>query len=136
MKVVNAYPPNIEEIRRSFNIEGKSVVFTYGDTLYAPNSSEISPDLMVHEETHAEQQSHIGTYVWWDRYITNPAFRLDQELEAYRNQYQWAVENLTRHYRRALLKRIAEDLSSDLYGNVIDTEEAIKLIKNNENTSN
>lgn len=128
MKVVKKYPPNIEEIRKRFDIKGRAVVFTYGDILYAPDSSEISEDLMVHEETHSMQQS-TGVKEWWDRYYVDKEFRLEQELEAYRNQYQWAKENLNRHYKRRLLKRIAGDLSSELYGGIVSTEEAIKLIK-------
>jgi hypothetical protein len=69
MKVINEFPPNYEKIKRHFDIEGKPIVFTYGDSLYNPSSNVISQHLMRHEETHAVQQGHSeeGAKQWWHR---------------------------------------------------------------------
>jgi len=43
--------------------------------------------LIAHEEVHARQQRATGWFAWWWwRYLTDEAFRLDAELEAYRVQ--------------------------------------------------
>lgn len=52
MKVKHEFPPNYEELKQRFDIEGKPVVFTYGNILYVPMGGEIPDHLMKHEETH------------------------------------------------------------------------------------
>ncbi len=125
MKIKHEYPPNIDKIYEVFPfVRGhRCVVFTYGDTLYNPNKGIIDEALMKHEETHTAQQGD-NPDKWWDRYFVDKEFRTDQELEAYRNQYKYAVDNYSRNMRRSLLKQISKDLSSALYGSIITEEEA------------
>ena len=131
MKVRKSFPPNYKEICKYFPIEGKTnIVFTYGNTLHNKGGGEITPDLFAHEQTHTRQQNEIGIEEWWNRYFTDTQFRLEQELEAYQNQYKYAVEHYNRAERRRLLDRISKDLASPIYGGIITKQEAKELIKN------
>lgn len=91
----------------------------------------MTEDLIVHEETHRDQQmSYLTPGEWWEKYLEDPEFRLSQEVEAYRNQYREFIKKC--HDRNKIflfVHRIAGDLSSSLYGNMIDYQKAIKLIK-------
>lgn len=131
MKIKHKYPPNYQEIIEHFptveNMTG--VIFTYGNKLYVPGGENIPDDLMKHEETHQRQQMEMGIDEWWNRYFEDAEFRLDQEVEAYRNQYKYARENYDRADYRQLLKKIAKDLSRPMYGSIINKKEAVKLIK-------
>ncbi|HEC32912.1 MAG TPA: hypothetical protein ENI63_01470 [Candidatus Kaiserbacteria bacterium] len=127
MKIVYKYPPNIEKIRAVFPLH-KGIIFTYGDTLYNPDRGKIDEALMKHEETHTRQQGD-DIDGWWEKYFVDVDFRMKQELEAYQNQYKYAVENYSRNMRRVLLKVISKDLSSAMYGNIISEEEAKGAIK-------
>lgn len=127
MKIVNDFPPNIAAIAKKFPIHGFNPVFTYGDTLYNPSGGPISDDLMAHEQTHERQQQAIGVEQWWAMYLEDETFRLTQETEAYRAQYK-AVQDKPRNWRRLFLQAIARDLSSKLYGSIINTKQAKELI--------
>lgn len=129
MKILEENPPNIDIIKRHFPIYPQ-VVYTYGDTLYNPSKAFISDHLMIHEEVHAKQQGNDPDD-WWNKYIKDRSFRLDQELEAYRTQYQFICKHIKdRNKRMPFLWGIANTLSSPLYGNLVNKQKAIKLIQN------
>jgi hypothetical protein len=129
MKIVNDFPPNIAAIRKRFEMTGfPTAIFAYGDTLYNPSGMEIPPDLIAHEELHSKQQEIYGLQDWWTRYLEDDAFRLGQEVEAYRKQYEYAKEKYNRDQRRWVLNEIVKNLSSKLYGNVINKKRAKDLI--------
>ena len=129
MNVVKAYPPNIEKIKKVFPIQ-KNTVFTYGDTLYAPGIDfKIPPDLLIHEQTHTIQQAG-DPEAWWDKYLVDPTFRYQQELEAYRNQYRFICKFVKgRNERFHHLRTLAQDFASPLYGSIVGFLEATELIK-------
>ncbi len=118
--------PLYEVVKKQFPIH-TGVVFTYGNTIYAESIS--TPGLIVHELTHTFQQGKIGVEKWWDKYLKSDKFRLQQESEAYQNQYQCWKRNLEPMID-LMLDSIAGDLSGKLYGNIIKFEEAKKLIIN------
>jgi len=126
MKVSDQLPPNYSDIASTFQLSGFNAVFTYGDTLYNPTGLPISDDLMAHEEVHAKQQTNPEE--WWSRYLSNPEFRLEQELEAYRAQYK-SLADRPRPERRWFLREFAKNLSSKLYGGIINKAKAEELIK-------
>lgn len=129
MKIVHEFPPNIDDIRNTFDLSNHpDVIFTYGDTVYHPAGTELPQHLKVHEGTHIQQQKVTGAKEWWDRYLVDVDFRLEQELQAYRNQ--WSIISKIRNWREQewLLNQIAADLASEIYGNVITKAEARKLI--------
>ena len=129
MKTVNEYPPNYEQIKNTFELH-KGIVFTYGDTIYNPDSGFIDEFLMEHEKTHSIQQQKFGIVEWWNNYLTDVSFRLTQEIEAYQKQYKKAGEHLGRNQLFNFLKKISIDLSSAMYGNIISFDEAMDKIKN------
>lgn len=142
MKHSTHKPPNWSIILENFPEIGKEglwekgLIVTYGDTYYS--AEDISKDLVVHESTHARQQEVCGgPDVWWNLYFTNPVFRLDQEIEAYKAQFayfnkeEWA--QLTRNDRRyrshAILEWMAVSLSGPAYGRMITYNKALELLK-------
>lgn len=128
MKIVYDYPPNIEAIKKHFELV-PHVVFTYGDTLYVPEESEVSGHLMAHEEVHAIQQGSTPDK-WWDEYFANPEFRLQQELGAYREQYKYfRRHNSDRNKCFRFLDSLARDLCGPIYGRCVGYMEALKLIQ-------
>lgn len=103
-----------------------NIIFTYGDTIYC--KTDIPEDLKVHEATHIRQQKS-GAKEWWDRYLNDNAFRLDQEVEAYKNQYNYLKIVIKDRNKLFLHKhRIAKDLSSYIYGNIISYSDALALL--------
>ena len=131
MKQVIAFPPNIKLIREHFFLdETKNILYTYGDIIYNPSGTHIPDHLIVHEHTHTIQQGD-DPEAWWDRYIKDEKFRLDQEKEAYHNQYQkFCTTEKDRNRRAQFLNHLAHDLSSPMYGNCTSFLDARKHIQN------
>jgi hypothetical protein len=128
IKTIKGYPPNIDAIRAAFgNATLKRAIFTYGDTVYVPDGSQLPDHLEAHEATHIKQQGSDPAG-WWERYLADTQFRLEQELEAYQAQYGCIQTNYNRATRRKLFKKIAHDFSSALYGGVVDFDRAKELI--------
>lgn len=128
-KIIKDFPPNIEEIRKVFSLEGHNPVFTYGNKIYSPHSEELPDHLIEHEKVHITQQQEYNKDKWWSDYLTEPEFRLRQELQAYIAQYKYIAKTASRQMRRAFARRIARDLSSNLYGNIITYDNALKQIQ-------
>lgn len=132
-------PPNIEAIRARFGgALTPATIYAYGSTIYVPGGRakvgslhvpagvEIPHPLIVHEETHFDQQAAIGgPGAWWERYLADDAFRLEQEVEAYRAQLA-AVPG--RPERRRLLAEVVKTLASPLYGRVVTKAQARALL--------
>ena len=135
MKIENKLPPNFDQIVNSgMRPNRDATVFTYGDVIYNPSCRDIPPDLIKHEEKHSKQQGDNPS-VWWDRYIKEPYFRIDQETEAYAAQYDHVCGNVKdRNYRNGFLLQLADILSSPLYGSLIKKADATKMIKNKAKT--
>lgn len=122
------YPPFYETLEKHFKF-GPQTIFTYGDVIFNPSGCEITRELEIHEGTHMIQQGATPE-VWWDRYITDPEFRLEQELAAYRNQYQaYCESDSSREGRAKYAMKLAWDLSGPGYGRIIQYAEAAKLIR-------
>lgn len=130
MLIVSGYPPNIEAIRKAFSLEGKSPVFAYGHFLYNPNKLPIADHLMAHEETHERQQVKFGSVeLWWEKYIADAQFRLEQEQEAYMEQYRFVKRKIKdRNAVARFLHAIAVELSGMMYGNIISYDDAKQAI--------
>lgn len=127
--ILQEYPPNFEKIIAKLK-PGPGTVFAYDRTIYAPNGAGLPYHLIAHEEIHFQQQEDIGgSEIWWDRYIEDPGFRLDQEIEAYRAQYK---SLFSRSERRSYLSVFAGFLSSPMYGSIISKAEASRLIRDGE----
>lgn len=136
MVILPTRPPNFDKIAKAFPVvlTQKGIVYTYGGAIFNPDDCPIDEPLGLHEATHSLQQDKFGSGSrgperWWKQYLKDPKFRLEQELEAYRNQYRRYCElNLDRNRRARFLNRIALDLASPQYGSVISLAEARKAI--------
>lgn len=130
MQVIHGRPPNWEELVAAFQIPEARVVITYGDTVYMPGGGSMYPDLKAHESVHVRQQNAFGVKQWWDRYIVDQQFRFEQELEAYRAQYEFKkTEQRNREKVAKFLLAIAREMSSPMYGNMVTLGQAMKLIR-------
>lgn len=127
MKILQSYPPNIDQIKEHFN-PSPTAVFTYAPNIYSPSTIDLPIHLQVHEQMHLSQQGD-NPQDWWDNYIKDPQFRLDQEVEAYRAQYKKLsnnMKNLTKLERE--LAFLIIDLSGPMYGYMVSLKEAKELI--------
>ena|SRR3990167_6457992 len=107
----------------------ETTVFVWGRDIYT--KYKLDQALFIHEYTHCEQQrlSKFWGAIWLIRYIFSPRFRLKQEIEAYQNQYAYyCSRDKDRNFQARFLHRLASDLSSSLYGNLVNFEEAKKAI--------
>lgn len=132
-KITTERPPVYDQIKEQFGVEydeGK-VAVTYGDTIHI-KTGRLSEDLKTHELVHVKQQTEYegGAKAWWKKYLQDPKFRISQEIEAYRKQYGWIVQNVkSRNERFKHLRFFAECLSGPMYGNEISFMEAIHEIR-------
>lgn len=132
MNISPKYPPNVEEIRKVINLDNcPRAVFTYGDVIHNPSGGHIDECVGFHEATHSLQQDKVGgPKNWWNRWLTEPHFRLEQELEGYGHQFRKYCEiTPDRNLRAKYLFTLASDLSSAQYGKVITLYEARLKIK-------
>lgn len=128
MEILIAKPPIWDACDEAFELDGREI-FCYGNIIYNPSGGRIPKCLMEHEKVHRGQQGD-DPEVWWIMYIDDPAFRLNQELEAHKKEFR--VFRLMNHCgkdRVAYLEMIAERLASPMYGNMITKEAAMQRIK-------
>lgn len=149
METSNQYPPNYDAIVLAFPAveEERTAIFCYGDTIHNPFDVEVTPDLSFHESVHKQQQGNDPD-AWWRRYITDPVFRLHQEIEAYGAQFAFAKRVIDDAARVAELKEgkvltagrtklkefaldsMARALSGPQYGNILSYQQAQSAIRN------
>lgn len=129
MKVIIAYPPLYDRIKKKFDVEGKQVFFCWGDTIYNPSGVDIPPQIHVHERRHSHQQSS-DPESWWLKYIDDVDFRLNQEIDAHRDELQFVLSNprYSRRDRRAAKITIPSRLCGPLYGGQIPMREAKRIL--------
>ena len=128
IKIITDYPPNIQEIRATFPIT-ENQVFAYHPNIYNPSGKEIEKHLKLHEEVHLKSQEKIGVQNWWFQYLTNPQFRLEEELIAYATQYAFGKKVYGDKIGKIMLHDFAVSLSSPLYGGIIETSKAETKIR-------
>lgn len=130
MKISKQYPPNYNDIYVRFPaVEVLKPIFCYGDTIYNPFDVVITPDLEVHEAVHMRQQGELPD-VWWYKYFTDDTFRLQQELEAYGEQYAFIKPHMRGKMLEWGLDNMASALSGELYGRLMTYGEARSKIRN------
>ena len=143
MKILTEKPPNYDKIKKVLDFDEGGTIFTYGDTIYNPNAINLTIDLHVHESMHEIQQQRmgffgrwLGPWRWWRRYLKDPKFRFDQELQAYKAQYRFAgVQIKDRNQRNNFLVGLARQLMGPMYGNMHiegGLYGAMRLIKNSD----
>lgn len=132
MNIVTARPPCYDQAQKAFGFSDDDVIyFTYGNTIYNPTGHHIADHIIRHEEVHAEQQQHdpVVAKIWWDRYIADAEFRLQQEVEAYGAQYKFiCAKKKDKNTQIRTLWDLAEHLAAPLYGSCITQAEARRRI--------
>lgn len=126
-------PPMWDRVIAQFPTAAKGdTIFSYATCIYRPNVMAGLPDsLMAHERVHCERQLVYpgGVEAWWDRYLDDPRFRLDEEIPAHRAEIAVASRKIKSDSMRShALSRIAARLAGPLYGNLITVAEAKKLL--------
>lgn len=125
------FPPNIEEIKKTFDIKDHEVFFAYYPHIYNPLNVQIPLPIFAHEYVHLERQKDMGVELWWAYYLNDVKFRFEEELLAHREEYKAYSKllNANRAMRRRALTGIAKRLSGNLYGKMVSYAEARELIK-------
>jgi hypothetical protein len=108
MKVVKNFPPNFEEIRSLIPITDQTI-YCYGDTIYNPSGQQIPEDVYWHEVAHSVNQTNPSE--WWVKYLSDPIFRFNEELDAYTFQYRMIKELYSNKGVKELLNEFATNLS-------------------------
>jgi len=118
--------PYLNNYRQKFPIDDNTI-FVFEDTVYTNN--KMSYDIVAHEFHHLIQQSRIGAKEWINRYLEDKDFRLEQEIDAYKEQLSVVRKMNDRQEYAHILAECGRNLSSPLYGNLITYQEAIKILK-------
>lgn len=120
-------PPIYAKCKEKFGVTwDQGVIFAYGDKIHSKYA--ITDDLIAHELTHIERQAEIGAKEWWDRYLTDRKFRLNEEVLAYRNQLQYCYANYDVETINNIRDRIIYAMTT-IYGNMCTKEQAKLLLK-------
>lgn len=120
--------PNYQALKDKFGIDNKAII-AYGDTIYC--DSQLTGDLLQHELTHCQRQKFDkgSAKRWFELYMTDDNFRLQEEVLAYRSQFEFCKRVFKdRNKRTKILWALAKELSSPMYGSIINHREAMKLI--------
>lgn len=129
--IVNDFPPNWEKIKSAFPVENAEVAIAYGNTIYNPFKLPLRDDVIHHEEVHLRQQKG-NSDAWFEKYMADPTWRVEQEAYAYGQQLKYIKQHRQKGQdERALvtaLHSFAKFLSGPVYGNVISQAQALKLI--------
>ncbi len=130
MKVVNDYPPIWKKVvAAGMNPNSETVVFTHGDTIYCPSGKPVPDHLVEHERTHSEQQGKDPDG-WWEQYLSDRDFRVNQEAEAYARQYDFICMRVKdRNQRHRVLLDLGGMLAGPTYGGAVDRTTAMDMIK-------
>jgi hypothetical protein len=84
---------------------------------------------MAHEEIHEKQHAQIAPERWWERYIAEPDFRLEQELPAHVMEYRaYCRRHTDQGARMRCLRELARRLSGPLYAQLLTENRAFTAI--------
>lgn len=97
------------------------VCFTFGDLIYA-DIDKLPKDVEIHENIHKRQQQK--PYEWWEKYNTDIQFRYEQEIEAYRAQYQY-LKKIDKRKAFTMAQVWAYQLSGEMYNHCVERQKAL-----------
>src|SRR5260221_4073121 len=129
-EIVVDYPPNFKELSKRFAINPKAI-YAWSPKIYNPAKRFVSTDLIEHEKVHITRQDAMGgPQFWWEKYLDDAEFRLDEEARAYGRQFSYScTQNRDRNFQFRFLLGLANTLAGPMYGNITTTERAVELIK-------
>lgn len=131
VEIVQEWPPRINEIEQRFGELPDTVIFAWGNKIMVPSGNRLDQWLIDHELVHLRQQKDIGGVdVWWDKYLVDDEFRLDQELDAHIVEYKSFCRYVRdRNDQAKYLNWIGGRLANKMYGNIISRGEAMRRIR-------
>lgn len=129
MKILSDKPEIYEALRTMFEVDwNKGLVITYYPNIHTKGGN-LPEDLIVHESVHLLQQEKMGVDKWWDRYILDRTFRVQEETAAYIAQARFIRTNVIgRNVRRAMLKHIQGSMVR-MYAGAFTREEAKAILE-------
>ena len=134
MKFSHDKPPMLDLIlQRGMEPDLNRTCYTFGDVLYIPEKiqpEQLPPEFIAHEETHTKQQGN-DPQKWWNRYLLDQYFRIEQEAEACAVQYLF-FKHRVNHDRNAgarFLFQLAGQLAGPTYGRVVNQVAAQRMIQ-------
>jgi len=135
ISIETGWPPNIASIRAVLPVSERNI-FAYGRVIYNPGGGDLPAWLIAHEKVHFAQQKKLngvirrnGAEVWWRRFLKDPEFRLQQEVEAHRAEYwEFKRQHKDRNVRVQFLNQIAGRLAKPMYGSLVSVKIARVLI--------
>lgn len=131
IKYSNKKPKNYKQIKADFPFvdwDG-GIIITWGDTVYS--KYPLSPEKIVHEQVHIEQQAKYGgPDKYYEMYKNDTMFRFKMELEAFKAEAAYITEHVKdRNVAFRMKHKMCLTLSSGLYGYLCTYHEAIDLLK-------
>lgn len=91
----------------------------------------IARDYIEHEKIHATQHEVCGgSELWWERYLRDDDFMIQQEVEAWGGQLKFIRETQGSAKAQNFLTHACEALSSRVYGKCISRGAAKRKIMN------
>ena len=131
MIISNEKPKIYDRLHKAFGVEWeKGLIIANAGTIHTAVKF-LPPAKIAHEEVHFIQQSKMNIDEWWEKYLAEPEFRLQMELEAYRAEVRYINKFIkNRNLAYQLKHDIAVTLASSVYGGIIDYSTALKLIQN------
>jgi len=129
MRIVSSPPPKhvYDGCREAFELSGAEI-WCYGNTIHNPSGGHLSFPLIAHERTHRDQQGD-DIDGWWELYLEDQDFRLQQEMEAHTVEYRvFCLRQKNSKLKLAYLENIGERLSSGTYGSIIPKEAAMHMV--------
>lgn len=128
LEVVVALPPMFDEIDRAFGVAGKPVIFCWGRRIYNPTGGVVTPELQAHEGVHSRRQGD-DPRGWWERYLVEPAMRLEEEVLAHQAEVaEFCRRHTDRNARVRYRAQVARRLSGPVYGRAISYPDALRRI--------
>jgi hypothetical protein len=118
LETVDGVPPNYAEIVAALpRAADDGVMFAYDGKVYGRGIAKVlTRELDAHERVHIERQG-ADPVGWWKRYVSDLAFRIDEEFRAHRAEYEMYCRRHISPVKRAMFRRkLAERLASPLYG--------------------
>lgn len=77
-----------------------------------------SLSILEHEKTHLERMKEYGVFKWYLYYIFNKEFRLNEEVIAYKEQFE-------------VLRKYDIEIDIDKYSNILSSKVYLKMIDKN-----
>lgn len=133
MRQIFDFPPNYPAIVGAIpEVAFGRPVFSWGTDIYNPYRLTLDKHLNRHESVHGliQQPKEGSPERWWEKYLWEADFRLDQELEAYRAQLaSFMTECRDREKVHRFVWALALQLSGPLYGRLLSHSEALKRLR-------